>query len=316
MRIMLSLTWACSMVRPSSASDRPVIGVVSHPVDEERGQGPPCFGECEELNTAYSKFLESGGARVVRIPYSCSLDEMDALMGQINGLFFPGGEDRAVSSSLRHALSKAIAMNDGGDFFPVWGTCLGMEWLVQVFADEDDVLSQFNANNISLPLDFTPDAASSRMFADMPKDIMTKLSEEPITMNSHHRGIDPLTFRERPGLDAFDILATAVDRDGLEFVAAMESRSYPFYGIQWHPEKSVYEFGVDEETGQPYEAINHSRDAIAAAFHVAQFFVGEARKSRHKTEKRSLLYGSATTTAGAPKCVEAYIFLPPGEIAL
>ncbi|CAN0497150.1 unnamed protein product, partial [Ectocarpus sp. 8 AP-2014] len=30
------------------------------------------------------------------------------------------------------ALKYAKELNDDGDFFPVWGTCLGWEWMAQV----------------------------------------------------------------------------------------------------------------------------------------------------------------------------------------
>ena len=45
--------------------------------------------------------------------------------------------------------------NDKGDYFPLWGTCLGFELLSVLTADNDSVISPVDAENISLPLTFT-----------------------------------------------------------------------------------------------------------------------------------------------------------------
>lgn len=64
------------------------------------------------------------------------------------------------------------------------------------------------------------------------------------------------------------------DEHGLEFISTMESRRYPFFGVQFHPEKHIYEW-------TPKTGISHSALAISAAQYFAQMFVTEARKSTH-----------------------------------
>ncbi|CAM9432778.1 unnamed protein product, partial [Choristocarpus tenellus] len=49
--------------------------------------------------------------------------------------------------------SYAIKLNRDGIFFPVWGTCLGFEWIAQAVAGHDYVLKQgFDAMNMTQPL--------------------------------------------------------------------------------------------------------------------------------------------------------------------
>ena len=50
--------------------------------------------------------------------------------------------------------------------------------------------------------------------------------------------------------------------------------NFPIYGVQWHPEKSIYEW-------TSAEGINHSEHAVIVAQTLANFFVQEARKSAH-----------------------------------
>ena len=53
--------------------------------------------------------------------------------------------------------------------------------------------------------------------------------------------------------DFWTILATNTDKDGLEFISALEAKDYPFYATQFHPEKIAYEWAPGKPT------IPHSR---------------------------------------------------------
>ncbi|KAI0241546.1 hypothetical protein LSAT2_023842 [Lamellibrachia satsuma] len=58
---------------------------------------------------------------------------------------------------------------------------------------------------------------------------------------------------------------------------------YPFYAVQWHPEKNAFVYDVNQH-------INHTVSAIAATQYFANFFVREAGKSTHRffTEKEEV----------------------------
>ena len=45
-------------------------------------------------------------------------------------------------------------------------------------------------------------------------------------------------------------------------------RDYPFYGVQWHPEKNSFEW-------TSAEGINHSKQAVLVTQYVADFFVNQ-----------------------------------------
>lgn len=44
--------------------------------------------------------------------------------------------------------------NDAGDFFPIWGTCMGMQLLTVLVAGRN-LLSNTTAVNLALPLELT-----------------------------------------------------------------------------------------------------------------------------------------------------------------
>jgi hypothetical protein len=57
-----------------------------------------------------------------------------------------------------------ISANKNGDYFPLWGTCLGFESIMRAQSEDPNVLSQTDAENITLALNVTALAAASRIF--------------------------------------------------------------------------------------------------------------------------------------------------------
>lgn len=66
------------------------------------------------------------------------------------------------------------------------------------------------------------------------------------------------------------IISTNKDANGLKFVSTMESRHFPAYGVQFHPEKSLFEWGPRQKTA-------HNFNAVRAAQYFANFFVNEGK---------------------------------------
>jgi gamma-glutamyl hydrolase len=60
------------------------------------------------------------------------------------------------------------------------------------------------------------------------------------------------------------------DKDGKPFVASMESEKYPFYGVQFHPEKAQFFF-------YPPSNVDHTEDSIYFNRYFADFFICKAK---------------------------------------
>lgn len=220
----------------------PIIGVFTQPSTSKEGN---CNGNCMYLAASYVKYLESAGARVVPINYSASKAELDTIFNSVNGIFFPGGGS-AYPSSAQYIFDKVVAANDAGDYFPLWGTCMGFQWLMIGASNNPNILDppsgQMDAENYSIPLDFTDAASSSRLFSKADPRITKILGTENVTLNNHHYGIYPEHLASTPSLSSFyKVLSTNKDRAGVPFVSTVEAYNYPIYGSQWHPEKNNYE---------------------------------------------------------------------------
>lgn len=273
MRLLLCITLLTFATLSSSQSrnDNPIIGVLA----QEFGRNTTT----SYIAASYVKFLESGGARVIPVMINQTDEEYKALFNSLNGILFPGGGVDLFTSGYARAAklfyNLAIEAYQRGDYFPIWGTCLGFEQLA-ILTAKKKILSHTNTNGISLPLNFTQEANESRLFKDFPAELMKSLATENLTENSHSWSVTMKTYEGNEDLKKFyKVLSTNMDGQ-IEFISTWEAYDYPIYGVQWHPEKNAFEWT------RPY--YDHSPDGVRVTFQFANFFVNEARKSFHKFE--------------------------------
>ena len=140
----------------------------------------------------------------------------------------------------------------------------------------------------AVPLNFYPDAEYSNLFSSVrlqtvlpkdyiniikaPPDVMREIREERITINFHNHCLTPTNFT-RFGMDKFwNPLSWNWDRFSLEYLSSIEvvrkatwsfiinfhfkAIQYPFIGVQFHPEKNIYEWSEREPR------IPHSRSFL------------------------------------------------------
>ncbi|KAG5178120.1 putative gamma-glutamyl hydrolase [Tribonema minus] len=296
-------SWAGAVVAAISigvavAIDRPIIAVVSHPAARP---DEPCSGECEYLAASYVKWIESAGGRAVRMPYNITAAEAEDLLSQVNGLLLPGGE-ADLPAGVRHAINHVVEMNAKGDFFPLWGTCLGLEWLAMALSGDDSTIEAgYDASNINYALVYTRDARWSKLVRQLPPRVRAAMELEALTFNSHSKGLSPQTYAANQNLQrAMHVISINYDRQNKPFVSAMEGN------------RSNFEFGTLPD-GSPMEAINHSEMAVASSWHLARAFMHFARKNDHTfrspaEEAAALLSTQPTTQIFAPKFMETYVF--------
>lgn len=275
----------------SALNQRPIIGVLTHPADSG----------FHYLAASYVKWVESAGGRVVPISYNATDSEVQQIVSSVNGLLFPGG-GADLHDTGRALFKYAIEENTvKGNYFPFWATCLGFEWTMQYFSGNDNILGGFDAENISLPLLFTPAVSESRLFASASDSLMNIFADSTfsVTMNNHQSGVSPAAFNASAQLVGnFSVLSTNVDRKGKVFVSTVEHKTLPFYASQWHPEKNGFEFAVYHD-GTPVEVIRHTAEAILAGAYPVTFLVNEARKNNNrfptaKDEVDALIYNYKT----------------------
>mmetsp|Transcript_10068 Transcript_10068/g.25158 ORF Transcript_10068/g.25158 Transcript_10068/m.25158 type:complete len:324 (-) Transcript_10068:459-1430(-) len=291
---------------------RPIIGVLTQPTTFSFTKLGKAY-----LLADYVKWLESGGARVVAVPYDASEAELEFLFSSLNGFVITGGElnlapDQQYWKTGAWFYNKSLEAYRNGDYFPVWGTCQGFQLLSMIAAQDPSVLlvAQYDSENISLPLQFLPAAKTSRMFGGLSPKLWRTFSQDNVTMNLHQNGVLPSTFQTNAHLAQwFTVLSTNVDRQGRPFVSSFEHNHAPVYGVQWHPERVQYEWSRAE-------ALDKQPIAMEAMEAIANFLVTETRRSSHtfpsdKVETDYLIYNTPPVFTGkleGSDSLEAYIW--------
>jgi gamma-glutamyl hydrolase len=206
----------------------------------------------------YVDWFEERGVRVIPIPYDTTQHEM--YFNMVNGLFIPGGEttfivkNKTFVDTVKTFFELSLAEDE---YFPIWGTCFGFELLIFLIGGFYK-LKHYPARGF-YPLHITPAGYTSRMFRSFSQHYLHYLEHHKSCNNNHEYGISPTDFNNNDHLRRFyNILATSTDNNGKEYVAAIESKYYPVYGVQWHPERQ-------RTTG-----------------HFVDFFVSELKKNKHK----------------------------------
>jgi gamma-glutamyl hydrolase len=309
------LAFSCGV--SSQRSARPIIGILSVPLGSDgcvtfansnvksRVNDGSLLSPTSCFHNLYVQWVESAGARVVPIPYDAPQARLDTLFKSVNGLLFTGGETMIKNltspymTTANYLLKKVVEANDKGTHFPLWGTCMGIQTL-SVLVSQDPAVVLSNAfdsdNGLMLPLDMTSASKKSRLFGTLGSispPILNWFETKDVTTNLHHDGVLPDSFHSNERLSSFfNVLSTNQDRKGKTFVSTIEGKKYPIYGVQWHPERPQFEWGVDGVTKDP---INHDAEAISCMQYTSNFFVSESRKNNHSfgtvvEEQTSLIY--------------------------
>lgn len=272
-------------------NSRPLIGILSQPSCGESATEADWTSNRSCIAASYVKFVESAGARAVPLLYNEPEETLIKKFAAINGILFPGGatslDDNPFYQTAEKLFKMVIKANDNGDYFPLYGACLGFQLLTVIVSQNHSILGQFEAAHKPAPLLLVGDWVKNHsIFQWVPQGVVDKISEQPLAMENHHQGVSPQTWFSNGLLtDFYRVLTTTQDNNGKMYISTVESQRYPIFGVQWHPEKHTFEWGDD--------TIPHSVDAVQLTQGVANFFISEARKSQHKPisndEERELM---------------------------
>jgi len=194
----------------------------------------------------YVRWIEMSGATVQVIPYNVSKKTLQDTLSQVNGVVWTGGaietnhytekQRMTFLTTLQNCFGLAIEYNDQGRNFPIWGSCLGFELLVllgshypltQLF---DHI--QTHERNGQDPIEFTSEP--SRLKRWFPAKLRKEMAKIPCATHHHKLGFDihPLPHIRIVSADS-------------GFVNMIEYKAYPFYGVQFHPERPFSPFSED-----------------------------------------------------------------------
>ncbi|KAJ8979123.1 hypothetical protein NQ317_017966 [Molorchus minor] len=135
----------------------------------------------------------------------------------------------------------------------------------------EDIRIDCSLRNKAVSLDFVEGFQDSRMFMDAPDSLLDILRFTNVTYNYHQYCLTEEILDKNGILDDWTILSTNIDDSGDKFISSFESKNYPIFGVQFHPEKNQFEF--------QNRIVPHNTEAVKVSQYFANFFVDECRKN-------------------------------------
>ena len=119
------------------------------------------------MMSAYVKYVQAQGARVVPIIYGEPEEVTLEKLKHLDGVLFPGGDGDYYKLG-KLVFDQIIKYNDQGHFYPAWSTCLGYEELVGYTASAGNkTWGIFDYHKVSLPLRFVKNPMHTKMYESL-----------------------------------------------------------------------------------------------------------------------------------------------------
>ena len=213
------------------------VGILTLPHSRKHSSKQSRKTEHGHIMKSYVDWFEDKGVRVIPVPYDTMQHE--TYFHMMNGLFIPGTDKGfdVMNKTLVKTVTRFFELSlQPGEYFPIWGTCFGFQ-LLTMLVSGNTIMKRYEADG-RFPIHITADGKRSRMMHGFSKRYRAYLENSPSTLQYHDYGISPTDFLANAHLRRFyRILATANDHQGCEYVAAIEGKYYPIYGVQGHPER-------------------------------------------------------------------------------
>ena len=202
--LLLASSAAAATDLPPVRTSRPVIGILTQPTDVDKSYNLSSYGNAY-LVASYVRWVESAGARAVPVPWSASEEELREIFLTTNGILFPGGgtslsghggpEGVAYKAAGATLFALAKAANDAGTVYPIWGTCLGFEEVMELSVNSTSVLRRTTGTDPMLaPVTLTAAATQSKLLAASPSTRDALENSGNVSIHLHGFGVYLDTF--------------------------------------------------------------------------------------------------------------------------
>lgn len=126
--------------------------------------------------------------------------------------------------------------------YPMWGTCLGFEMMMFHTSNKTIKTSEPDSINQLWNLKFIPENFNQSRFKDVLRpEIVNYLENDRVSYFSHHFGFRLSAFEENKLLTESFFPVAYYTKQGKKYVSIVQHKKYPIIGVQFHPEKILFE---------------------------------------------------------------------------
>lgn len=265
----------CVLLMVAAAHDHPMVGMISHP------GSPGARSASSYIQGESAKFVESSGARNVALLYNQEWTTSEQTLKNLNGIFIQNsftGEistDATFLKTIEDAYNYVVQVNKDGEVFPLMATGKTALLLSSIPAstelstyttsvDAKDYATKLNVVEWKTPNDKV--SVTSKI-----RDAFLKPAfSEDIVYFNQDIGITEESIKNNPILsENFEVVATAKDRQGKEFIAILKGKDVPVI-LSFVQFESVYNF-------YPKTNVPHSSEAARLSVQFSKAFTDFCR---------------------------------------
>ena len=243
------------------------------------------FDKSSFFASSYAKWLKSHGIQIIPIDIYTPISELEGLLNSIDGMLFTGGAVPLIRHDTHIEVDSKINMdqnaremsfytqkvkeivkiikdiNDSGRVFPLWTTCLGFEGLILGESNLELPLKDVDNSNSNSSVNFNSEHKEKSTFMNFFSEEELKFMQESnVFFFNHEHAFSEKEFNANKVLSSeYRVIATSKVKNSPQskiapfedpIVAIIEHYNYPFYGVQFHPEKNEFETRVGAD-GSP-----------------------------------------------------------------
>lgn len=281
------------------------VDFVQDVVDRLREKGLPderieqLIKDLNHLNVNYGPYLQIEGKRHKPILFTDPDKDIIAKLENFDGILLTGGDtlfdlepferdgllfyktDSDKPSTylrkIKAILDKAKDINKKGRYFPLFGICLGFEAILLVESNLKFPIAFVNQNNVTSSVRLTDSPTKFRKgFNDTDANA---LKSKSLMFFFHDLGFLPSDFMTFDTLaDNYSIAAVNPAGDYGDEIAAFQHNTLPVFGVQFHPEKTLFE-------QSPFYNIDRSDEAIDLAYKFGTVLLDRRNRIQSKKTK-------------------------------
>jgi gamma-glutamyl hydrolase len=211
--------------------------------------------------------LQSYGCHIIYIDPRLNIDELKLIFNQTDGFLIPGGDEFPYDDNITYNASKIffeLAIQHRN--YPILGICMGLHFMINYFSKEnwDSIKTIVNNTGTQSKLLLQANKIENSILKYIPIDYY---NYNFFNLN-HNHAISYDYFNKNRNLNKnFNVLTISKCKENkYTFVSTIQSKIYPFFGFQWHPEKAHYEWS-------PFQNINRDPQSVIVGNIVSSFFI-------------------------------------------